>query len=299
MVVRELGLGDRGIVAPLEPCRLGSGDRHGGDPLELVSWLGEGHGLVQRPPHVGVATTRSHQPERNEGVDARERAFLPEADERGSRRLGPTALRQRDLRLPAEQVVPPDVEIARAAVVEARARVRRRGRPLAAPAGGPHDDRVALRHEVLEARVAGQLERGGELVEPARRAREELDPTDHLQSQEATGQRGRAVRQHPRRASPTPSPRLGPPPRAAPRSSSRTRRRARGRGGRRGRRPRAAPWPAPPAGCPPATGAVPRRPAPGLGRGGRPAPRSSAAPAPAQRQPARTGPSGTAQRPDR
>ena len=95
MVVRELGLGDRVIVAPLQPCCLGSGDRHGGDPLELVPWLGEGHGLVQRLPNAGIAPTRSHQPERNQGVDARELDLLAEADERCSRRLGPASLRQR------------------------------------------------------------------------------------------------------------------------------------------------------------------------------------------------------------
>ena len=165
----------------------GRGD--GRDPLQLLARLRERARLVERRPRVGVAAARAHEPERDERVDPRERALLAEADRRGLGRLGPAPVGELDLRLPAEQVVAPDVVVARAAVVEPVACIwRLRSRTHAA------GTRCAPRSRTSAPRrprspLLSQLDRlRSSFSKPPGAPVEELHPADDLQGQD--GSRG-------------------------------------------------------------------------------------------------------------
>ena len=73
-------LGRDHLGPPLEPGRLGPrrGDRR--DPLQLPGRLGQPEGFVERLPDVRIASSRTHEPEHDEGQDPRGRRCARNAE---------------------------------------------------------------------------------------------------------------------------------------------------------------------------------------------------------------------------
>jgi hypothetical protein len=111
-------------------------------------------------------------------MDARERTRLTKADPGKPRRLLPVPARKRELGLPRDQVVAPDIEVAAVAVLEPPSYMSLGEVVHPQPRCRPGNDHVRARHSPLKAGGVCHLDRLLELLQTSWLAREELHPAE-------------------------------------------------------------------------------------------------------------------------
>ena len=173
---RRLQLACDRLRATLEPGGLRARDGHGPDPLELLARQCGCVRLVQQRPGTRVTPPGAYQPQRDQSMDARERAVLHQGDLRVGCSLVPTPTGQRQLRPPGDQVIAPHIEVAAIADLQPGSQVVIGDVPPPQPAGGAGDHDLGADGRGMMPGLPGELGGPLELLQPLPPAVEHLYP---------------------------------------------------------------------------------------------------------------------------